>query len=106
LSRVAAIMLLCTGIFLPACRTIPEQAEIELRKPVDCATAEQDIALIEKEKASVAKRFVDGVTAVTPAGAVLGLITHQEDEKLEVAIGVYNHRLTEKIREIKMTCEQ
>ena len=30
--------------------------------------------------------------------------TLQEKDKLEVAIGEYNHKLDEKIREIKMTC--
>lgn len=41
---------------------------------------------------------------MVPAAAVLSLITLQEKDKLEVAIGVYNHRITEKIREIRTTC--
>jgi hypothetical protein len=49
--------------------------------------------------------FINGVTAVTPAGAVLSILTLQEKDKLEVAIGVYNHRLTRKIEEIQDTCE-
>ena len=60
--------------------------------------------MLESEKASIAKRFVDGPTTVIPAGAVLSILTLQEKDKLEVRIGEYNHRLTEKIREIKMTC--
>ena len=90
---------------MTACRTVSKEAKIELRKPVDCATAERDIEMLEKEKASVAKRFADGITAIVPAGAVLSILTLQEKDKLEVAIGEYNHKLDEKIREIKMTCD-
>jgi starvation-inducible outer membrane lipoprotein len=89
---------------LAGCHTIPEDAKVELAKPVDCSTAQQDIAILEKEHASVAKMFLDGVTAVAPAGAVLSILTLQEEDKLEVAIGVYNHRLKRKIEEIKTTC--
>jgi hypothetical protein len=39
---------------------------MDLDKPVDCATAPQDIATLEREKASVAKRFFDGETASIP----------------------------------------
>lgn len=94
----------CALAFSTACQTIPKEAKVELDKPVDCSTAPQDIAILEKEKASVAKRFFDGVTAVYPAAAVLSILTKQEKDKYEVAIGHYNHQLTEKIREIKVTC--
>jgi hypothetical protein len=87
-----------------ACHTISKEAKTELAKPVDCSTAEQDIAILQKEKASVEKMMFDGVTAVAPAGAVLNILTLQEKDKLEVATGVYNHHISEKIKEIKQTC--
>jgi starvation-inducible outer membrane lipoprotein len=95
---------ICALAFLAGCQTIPQQAKYELNKPVDCSTAKQDIQLLEREKASVAKRFFDGVTAVYPAGAVLSILTGQWKAKYEVAIGTYNHQIIEKIREIKVTC--
>ena len=48
--------------------------------------------------------FINGVTAVTPAGAVLSILTLQEKDKLEVAVGEYNHKLKRKIEEIQQTC--
>ncbi len=104
MKNVVALLVILL-ISVTSCRTIPEEAMIELRKPVDCATTEQDIAMLEREKASVAKRVAAGVTAVVPAGAVLSILTLQEKDKLQVAIGEYNHKLDEKIREIKMTCD-
>ena len=103
--RGLILVALCSLILLPACQTISKEAKIELAKPVDCDTAEQDIAILKREHASVAKMFINGVTAVTPAGAVLSILTLQEKDKLEVAIGVYNHRLSRKIEEIQDTCE-
>lgn len=102
--RELVLVALCSLILLPSCRAIPKQAEEDLAKPVNCATAEQDIATLESEQASVEKRMLEGVTAVVPAGAVLGILTLQEDDKIEVATGIYNKKLKEKIQEIKATC--
>jgi hypothetical protein len=75
----------------------------ELKQPVNCATARSDIAVLEHEKAGVAERVALGDTSVTPAGAVLGIVTLTEDDKLEVAVGSYNGKLDAKIAEIKPT---
>ena len=96
-----AVVLVCS---LAGCQAIPKEAKIELAKPVDCSTAPQDLAILENEHASVAKMFFDGVTAVAPAGAVLSILTLQEKDKLEIAVGEYNHKLKRKIEEIKTTC--
>jgi hypothetical protein len=103
--RLTALAVVTCALTLSAgCQTISKEARIDLDKPVDCSTAPQDIATLEREKASVAKRFFDGVTAVYPAAAVMSILTKQEKAKYEVAIGHYNNWLTEKIREIKTTC--
>jgi hypothetical protein len=102
--RALILVVLASLILLPACRAIPKQAEEDLAKPVNCATAEQDIATLKSEKASVEKRMAEGVTAVVPAGAVLSILTLQEKDKIEVATGIYNSKLEEKINEIQITC--
>jgi starvation-inducible outer membrane lipoprotein len=101
---VSGLLAVALVVSLAGCQAIPKEAKIELAKPVDCSTAEQDIAILEKEHASVAKMFLDGVTAVTPYGAVISILTLQEKDKLEIAIGEYNHKLKRKIEEIKTTC--
>jgi hypothetical protein len=102
--RGLILVALASLILLPACQAIPKEAKIELAKPVDCETAPQDLAILKKDHASVAKMFLDGVTAVTPYGAVISILTLQEKDKLEVAIGEYNHKLQRKIEEIQATC--
>ncbi len=99
------IPVICLTILVAACSgPISRQAEEDLARPINCDTAEEDIRTLESEKASVAKRSLQGVTAVAPAGAVLGILTLTEKEKLEVASGVYNQKIDEKIAEIKREC--
>ncbi len=69
-----AAALLCS---LVGCQAIPKEAKVAIAKPVDCTSAQQDIAVLREEHASVGKRFLEGVTAVVPAGAVIGILTLQ-----------------------------
>ncbi|GJQ59576.1 MAG: hypothetical protein D8M57_10355 [Candidatus Scalindua sp. AMX11] len=99
------IPIICITILVAACSgPITRQAEEDLAKPVNCVTAERDIRVLEHEKASVAKQAASGVTAITPIGAVLGILTLTEKEKLEVGSGVYNKKIDEKIAQIKREC--
>ncbi len=97
--------IICLTILVAACAgPISEVAEEDLAKPINCATAREDIRTLESEKASVAERAKYGVTAVTPAGAALSILTMTEKEKLEVSSGVYNQKIDEKIAQIKREC--
>ncbi len=99
------IPVICLTIFVAACAApISQQAKEDLAKPINCATAREDIMTLESEKASVAEMAKDGVTGLTPAGAALSILTLTEKEKLEVASGVYNKKIDEKIAEIKREC--
>ena len=99
------IPVICLTIFVAACSgPISQVAEDELAQPVNCATAAEDIRILEQEKASAAEMVKSGVTGLAPVGAVLGIITFTEDEKLSVASGVYNKKIEEKIAEIKREC--
>ncbi len=76
----------------------------KLAKPVNCETAKQDIATLEKEKASVARQAAAGVTSIMPVGAALALVTGDTKARAKVATGQYNKEIDAKIAEIKMTC--
>jgi hypothetical protein len=92
-------------IFLVAsCAPITKQAKEDIKAPVNCATAEEDIKTLDKEKARLLKEIINGVTAITPFGAVIGIITLTEKEKLEVGTGAYNRKIDRKIAEIEREC--
>ena len=75
-----------------------------LKAPVDCFTAKQDIALLEKEKASTAEQAAAGATSVLPIELITGLVSGAAGDKAEVATGEYNKQVVAKIAEIKCTC--
>ena len=95
---------LCLITLLAACTPISQQAKQELKKPVNCATAEGDMRVLKQEKASNTQRIASGVTSVVPAGLILGLVTGTAGDKAKVATGEYNKMIDAKIAEIKRTC--
>lgn len=75
-----------------------------LDQPVNCATAEGDIRVLQGEKAHVASQIAQGVTALSPAGIVMGILTGTETTKIKVAAGDYNKQIDNRIALIKSTC--
>lgn len=99
------ILLFLIIITLAACgKPISEKAKQDLAKPVNCATAQEDIKVLESEKARVGKMIEEGVTAIIPIGAVISILDRREIDKLEVGTGIYNYSITKKIAEIKSQC--
>jgi hypothetical protein len=91
-------------VLVAACAPITQQEKQSLAKPINCATAEGDLRVLQSEKANVAQEIANGVTAIVPAGAVIGIITGTETAKFKVASGDYNKMIDQKIAEIKQTC--
>ena len=91
-------------ILLAGCRTISQQAKDDLAKPIDCSTAEQDIATLEKEKASVVSQANAGSGMIIPSSAIIGLLSGDYPDRVKVATGQYNKDIEEKIAQIKAVC--
>jgi hypothetical protein len=94
------------AVLVVACAAQFKQQEQALQQPsrINCATAEGDIRMLQNDKAHVAQQVAMGVTAIAPAGLVLGVVTGTEQTKLQVASGDYNSRIDQRIAEIKRTC--
>ena len=113
-SRQVSLLVLC-GLFssLTACSdrknlspfpSISKEADQELKQPVNCNTAKADIAVLEEEHASVAKRIFSGVRSVFPIAAAAGILLGDYKDRVEVATGKYNDDLEDKINQIKTAC--
>ena len=74
------------------------------RHPVNCATAEGDLRAIESEKKHAEDKQAESIIAVTPAGALLGLMTGTEHKRLTMLSGDYVKALEQREAEIKSTC--
>jgi hypothetical protein len=96
---------LCLTLVAPGCAGRFKRQEREIREqPINCATAQGDLRILQQEKAHVADRIAMGVTAIYPGGAVVGLVTGTEGTELQVAAGEYNHTIDQKIAAIRSEC--
>jgi len=91
-------------LFAACAPPITQEAKEDLQRPVNCATAQDDIALLQSEKANVNQQMLSGVTSMVPAAAVMGLLTGRQQDREEVLTGEYNDKINQKIYEIRNTC--
>ncbi|MCK5662970.1 MAG: hypothetical protein KAI17_05760, partial [Thiotrichaceae bacterium] len=94
-----SIFIVLLSLFVISCAQKQKKVEQELGKhpAVNCATAEGDLRLLNHEKANVAERIAEGITALAPAGIVIGIITWAEPTKYRVAVGTYNDMIDKRI---------
>ena len=88
---------------------VSDQAKDQMAKSIDCGDAQQDIAALEAEKASVLARVGQGARFVVPVSVVVNIFqegsgSDNVKERKYVAAGDYNKEIDAKISEIKSTC--
>jgi hypothetical protein len=98
------LFIVVTMMSLVGCALQEKQVEQGLTQPINCATSEGDIRVLESEKAHVGRQIVAGATSIVPAGIVIGLATGTTGTKFRVATGEYNQKIDERIADIKRTC--
>ena len=102
ITRSAALLIF---LFFAACAPpITQEAKQDLQRPIDCATAQDDIAVLQSEKSNVNQQMLAGMTSMIPAAVVMGLLTGRTQDRQEVLTGQYNNMIDEKIYEIQRTC--
>ncbi|MHC4187832.1 MAG: hypothetical protein ACYSRQ_06535 [Planctomycetota bacterium] len=106
MSKTKVLMILVIGLLVVQCGCAGHKKEVvqSLDDPINCATAEADIRMLQHEKAHVGEQIASGVTAITPAGAVIGIATGTEGTKLQVATGEYDKMIDKRIAQIKEHC--
>ena len=105
MKKLSVVLLaLCLTVSVVSYAADYKKAEQDAIKPVNCATAEADIRVLNSEKVHAAQQLVAGVTAIVPVSLVIGLVKGTEGEKIKVATGEYNKMLDKKIAEIKREC--
>lgn len=95
-----AVTAIIGGCYAQEKRTATETTAM----PVNCATADGDIRMLEDEKKTTAQRIAAGVKSIVPIGLVAGVVSGQAGTKAQIATGQYNTMLDNKIAEIKAKC--
>jgi hypothetical protein len=105
---ITLVILCCFAVSLSACgmkmKKNLKHIEAEKNNPVNCATAENDIKVLVKEKANVGEQIFAGLTSVAPPALVMGILTGTETSKIKVALGTYDKLIDTRIKKIKETC--
>jgi hypothetical protein len=105
---ITLVVLCCFAVSMSACgmkmKKNLKAIEAEQNNPVNCATAENDIKVLMKEKANVGEQIFAGLTSVAPPALVMGILTGTETSKIKVALGTYDKLIDARIKKIKGTC--
>lgn len=113
MKRATTLSLITIALLFSACGhrknlspmpSIPDEAKASMNKPVNCATAKEDIKMLEDEKASVAKQAIAGIRSVVPFAAAGGILLGDYQDRVAVATGEYNADLQAKIDQIRGEC--
>ena len=101
-----AVIALLAWALLSGCASTSfmKQGEKDVLKPVNCATAQEDIKVLESEKVRIDQEVAAGATAILPIGAVLNVVQRKERQQWKVGFGEYNRMIDKKIAEIKQQC--
>lgn len=98
------VCVLMLAALVAGCAMQEKQTLQSMDQPINCATAEGDIRILQGEKTHVAGQVAQGLTAIAPAGIVMGVLTGTEGTKLRVAAGDYNGKIDARIAAIKSKC--
>lgn len=93
-----------TGLLLAGCVSEDKKMEADVKKPVNCATAQADMKTLQAEKASTAQKIGAGLETVIPISLVVGVASGTEGTNAKIATGDYNKMIDQKIAEIQQTC--
>jgi len=99
---LSALLLLAVGS--TACTPISPEAKRALGKPVNCSSAQRDLATLEAERASSAKKLSSGVASVMPVSAVVNILRGTYTDGVQVATGTYNSDIERKQIQISSAC--
>tara|TARA_R110000765_G_scaffold53003_1_gene106429 strand:- start:126 stop:470 length:345 start_codon:yes stop_codon:yes gene_type:complete len=75
-----------------------------LDAPIECATADTDIAALEAAQPSPGERARSILQSATPVGVVTGAATRSYADRASVAIGKTGSDIETRIAEIKQQC--
>jgi hypothetical protein len=110
-SRGLIASILVVALLGVGCASISQEAIAEINSPVDCATAEKDVAFLEDEKSGFFFRTLAVITAILPPGSfiVIGrdLFSSPDGiwtDKFRVGFGTYNDKIDEKIERTRQEC--
>ena len=104
MKKITFVVLLCFVVVGCAMHRKNVEEDINESSAVNCASAKDDLQVLEDEKVSLVGQIASGVTMIAPVGLVVGILTGTTGTKFRVTTGKYNDMLDNRIAKIKQTC--
>ena len=98
------VTLIAVGAIAGCAQTTQGERADLLDRPIDCASADIDIAALEAAIPGAGERAAASVRLVVPVSRIAGRVTGQLDERREIASGRTEEDLRARIAEIKAAC--
>lgn len=98
------LLLLAAGALAGCAATTQTQRADLLDRPIDCATADIDMAALETAIPGAPERAAAGVRLVVPVTRIAGRVTGQLETRREIASGRTEDDLRGRIAEIEAAC--
>lgn len=95
---------LAAALLAGCASTTPSERADMLDRPIDCATAEIDIAALKEAIPGTKERMASSVRLVIPVARIAGRVTGDLDARREIASGRTEENLRARIAEIEATC--
>lgn len=100
----ALLLLLALGT-VAGCAQMPQATRADLLdRPIDCTTADIDIAALQAAIPGAAERAAQGVRLILPVARIVGRVTGQLDDRREIASGRTEEEMRARIAEIAAAC--
>ncbi|HEX9125417.1 MAG TPA: hypothetical protein VF948_03375 [Methylomirabilota bacterium] len=87
------------------CASKYAKVEESFAQPINCSSAQADIAALEADKASKATQAAEGMKFALPTTIIMGAITGTAGSEYEVGTGEYNRKIDERMANIRSTCK-
>lgn len=104
MSNRIIIALLAIGLVSGCAVTAQTERADLLDRPIDCATADLDIAALEIAIPGAGERAAAGVRLVVPIARIAGRVRGELGERREIASGRTEEELRARIAEIEAAC--
>jgi hypothetical protein len=98
------VALIAVGAVAGCAQTTQSERADLLDRPIDCASADVDIAALEAAIPGSRERAAAGVRLVVPVSRIAGRVTGQLEERREIASGRTEEDLRARIAEIEAAC--
>ena len=89
-----------------ACTTVHDRNEVLLDKPIDCSSADEDIAALAAAIPGRRARVRAALGTLTPVGVATGVVTRDYRDRARMATGRLEKDLNNKIADIYEQCGQ